>query len=201
MAQEDAFVFMKVGSHAGETFEQILARKNAEFEKAGKIFWGYGGSACHPIQQVQPFVKSRIAQNAKGVYLLMQSVISNADPDILPAQEYSEDGLNWKPVPEGISVTGSRYALVLDEITPESFFVDTSSTIVGIGPSRGKTGDNYMKGRTDKACLIGDIDKSHIVEDENHNKAVKKISFAAKLQAPYAVMLRGKKYNDFEPGM
>ena len=35
-----AFIFMKVGNHAGETFESILERKRREFDRAGKIFLG-----------------------------------------------------------------------------------------------------------------------------------------------------------------
>ena len=72
-------VFMKVGNHAGETFEQILERKNSEFAKAGKIFWGYGGTACHPIQQVQPFARLTVKEEG-SVYLVMQYVELQSRP-------------------------------------------------------------------------------------------------------------------------
>jgi len=68
-----AFVFMKIGNHAGETFKSILRRKNQEYRKTGRIFWGYGGSACHPINQVQPFVRIYEKQNG-SIYVLMQEV-------------------------------------------------------------------------------------------------------------------------------
>ena len=34
-----AFIFIRVGKHAGEDFESILERKQRELEHAGKIFW------------------------------------------------------------------------------------------------------------------------------------------------------------------
>ena len=48
---------MKVGLHAQESIEDIVKRKQREFEDTGSIFWGYGGSTCHPLTMVQPFAK------------------------------------------------------------------------------------------------------------------------------------------------
>jgi hypothetical protein len=58
---------------------------------------------------------------------------------------------------------------------------------VGIGPSRGKLAEAYLQGRVDKACL------TQVVEPITPNLSgrIKKISYMAKMQAPYAVMLRG----------
>src|SRR5438552_4137076 len=72
------FIFMKVGNHAGEDWDQILARKKKEFEQTGFIFWGYGGSACHPINQVQPFARLAVKED-DGVKLVMQPIRSNAN--------------------------------------------------------------------------------------------------------------------------
>jgi hypothetical protein len=181
----EAFVFMKVGSHAGETFEQILERKNREYKKTGKIFWGYGGTACHPISQVQPFAKS-VIQKQGSIYLLMQPIHSTADPDLIPATEYSADGVIWKPIPKGIEVTGSRYALVLDEIVPGELDISPDEFVVGVGPSRGKLASEYLQGRVDKACLCREKTKSKSTSDDDR----KEIKFAAKLQEPFAVLLK-----------
>ena len=113
----EAFIFMRVGNHAGESFESILERKQREFEDAGKIFWGYGGTTLHPLRHVQPFARLWIPQQG-SVRIVMEPIDSKADPDILPANEYSAAGVNWEPIPSGIEVTGSRYAIVLDEIMP-----------------------------------------------------------------------------------
>lgn len=185
-AAPKSFIFMKVGDHAGETFEQIMARKMAERDAAGMIFWGYGGAACHPISQVQPFLRLKVQEGEPPV-LLMHGVRSNADQDQFPAEEYSEDGVNWRKIPKGIRVTGSRFALVLDEIRPVDFNVDVRGYEVGIGPSRGKLADQYLLGRTDKACLTQTAGRVAGIPDE---RLIKRIDYLAPLQEPYAVMLR-----------
>ncbi len=183
--QPDAFIFMKVGNHAGEDFEEILERKNLEFKEAGRIFWGYGGTACHPINQVQPFVKASIKKQGK-IYLFMQTINSKADPDIIPATEYSEDGVDWKPIPDGIEVIGSRYALVLGEIKPGELEIPQEEYMVGIGPSRGKYAFEYIKGHVDKACLS----KAMPPDFKTGKIKNRKIEYQAELLKPYAVLLR-----------
>ena len=181
---KDAFIFMKVGAHAGENFDSILKRKMEEVKKVGFSFWGYGGKACHPLNQVQPFAKKTI-QRKGSIYLFMEHINSNADPDIVPATEFSEDGIHWKPIPDGILVTGSRYALVLDEIKPGELEIPISAYEVGIGRSMGKSADNYLKGRIDKACL--EFNPERLVGAEVKSK---KISYTSKLLDPYAVFVR-----------
>ncbi len=49
---------MKYRVHASEKVESIIQRKSKEHEGIKQTFWwGYGGKVCHPIKQVQPFVK------------------------------------------------------------------------------------------------------------------------------------------------
>jgi hypothetical protein len=178
-------IFMKVGNHAGESWDEILTRKRQEYEKTGQIFWGYGGGSCHPLTQVQPF--ARLAVKKFGsIYLVMEPIESRAEPEILPATEYSPDGVNWLPMPEGISVLGSRFALVLDEIKPHDLELRLEEFEVGVGPSRGKSARDYLTGRIDKACLhpakAGDVD----------NPTIRTAKFAAELKEPYAVLLRSR---------
>lgn len=180
----NAFIFMKVGNHAGETLEVILERKRQELARVGRIFWGYGGTSCHPLSQVQPFVRTHV-QRQGSVYLVMQPINSRADPDVLPAREYSEDGVRWKPIPEGILVTGSRYAFVLDEIKPAELNMNASDYLVDVGPSRGKCAAEYLKGHVDKACLVRNPDQG-----ERELAEPDRFTLAARLQEPYAVLLR-----------
>jgi len=183
MSAPEAFVFMKVGDHAGESFEQILERKRREIEIAGRSFWGYGGATCHPLQQVQPFVRTRLA-NGSRVGLLMEAIHSTADPDVHPATEFSADGINWEPIPDGIVVTGSRYALVLEDLSPGDLDFHMDQYEVAVGPSRGTAAADYLRGRVDKGCLVrregGTVTAG----------PVRKISFTATLADPFAVMLR-----------
>ena len=182
----EAFIFMRVGNHAGETFESILERKQREFEKAGKIFWGYGGTTLHPIKHVQPFARMWVPKEGT-IRIVMQAIESKADPDVLPANEYSVDGVDWEPVPTGIEVTGSRYAIVLDEITPGQLDLNLGDFEVGIGPSRGRNATQYLRCRVDKGCFIS-TRSSDRKPDVQHK--IVPIGFQARLLDPYAVMLR-----------
>ena len=181
-----AFIFMRVGSHAGESFEDILDRKQRELTEAGRIFWGYGGTTLHPIKHVQPFAKLWV-QREGLINILMEPIDSRADPDVLPANEYSVDGITWDPIPEGILVTGSRYAIVLDEIRPGGLDLNLGEFEVGIGPSRGRNAAHYVRGRVDKGCFVATQPESEGASVEERPVA---IGFQARLIDPYAVMLR-----------
>jgi len=184
VADLPAIVFMKVGRHAGEDFEHILVRKRAEYERTGKIFWGYGGGTMHPIQRVQPFARMKIEQRV-GLTLVMQPIDSRHPDTEAFAKEYSRDGIHWEPVPEGIRVRGSRYALVLDEIRVGDLDIDLGQYRVGIGPSAGRLATDYVQGRVDKACL------EHIegTVPGGESKIIR-VNPSASLREPYAVLLR-----------
>lgn len=184
MSKPNAMLFMKVGEHAGESFESILKRKQREKRDAGCIFWGYGGTACHPINQVRPFVKNFVKNINDEIYLYMEPINSKANPAIVPATEYSVDGKVWSPIPRGITVTGSKYALVMDEIQPGELEFSLNEYEVAIGPSMGKLASDYLTGHIDKACLRRKEDPQDI-----HQK-IRKATLTAKLLDPYAVILR-----------
>jgi hypothetical protein len=179
------FVFMKIGDHAGETFDDILVRKQREIEKAGRSFWGYGGTSCHPLTQVQPFARG-IARKRAPVFLLMEYIDSKADPEIVEPTEFSADSVHWEPIPDGISVIGSRYALVLDEIRSGELEVPFQDFVVAVGKSRGKNASDYIAGHVDKGCLI----KQPTPIATDAPAKVRKISYIARLVEPYGVLLR-----------
>ena len=184
-----AFIFMRVGNHAGEDFDSILKRKKQELNDAGMIFWGYGGTTLHPVRHVQPFAKMWIEQRG-SIQIVMQPIDSKADPDILPATEFSVDGIVWEAIPPGIVVTGSRYAVVLDEIEPGNLDLNLRDFEVGIGPSRGRNAAQYLKGRVDKGCFVA----SNSADGElDPPMSMVSIGFQAKLLEPYAVMLRHRR--------
>lgn len=180
----DRFIFMKVGEHAGESFSDILKRKQREFDVAGRIFWGYGGPTCHPRTQVQPFAK-RIVESGGRVQMLLQPMNSKADPDILPATEFSVDGVSWEALPSGICVTGSRYAMVMGEVQASEFDLPLHEYAVAQGRGEGRTASRYIQGRVDKACLQRNPVEGAVAEV----KSVR-IGFQADLLDPFAVFLR-----------
>ena len=175
----DSILYMKVGTHASEELSDIIARKRAEIEAEGMAFWGYGGNTCHPSSIVRPFAMG----SAGPIVLAMQPMTSNHFAVPVRADEYSEDGVKWKEVPKGINCVGSRYALLVDSLTEVDDVVDLSRTRVAVGPSRGKVGANYIRGRVDKACL-------EVTDEPAGDPKVVDIKLQANLVAPYAVFLR-----------
>jgi len=178
-------IFMKVGTHAKEPLEDILARKQRELSDAGVSFWGYGGGTCHPTTKVQPFV-SRLAEQGQQVFLCMQKMTSNHFAEQVRAQEYSVDGIKWEKVPDGVNVLGSRFALVVKSLDVTDFDLSLARTRVGVGLQEGRPGVEYIRGHVDKACLIMTDEAAGLPA----NDKVLKISLAAELEKPYAVILR-----------
>jgi hypothetical protein len=178
-------VYMKVGTHANEPLDQILDRKLKEIDEAGVAFWGYGGSTCHPVTTVQPFARSYAEEGGK-IYLCMHPMVSKHFALTVPAEEFSIDGFEWEPVPKGIKVTGSRYALVIKNLQEEKFNLPLDATRVALGNQMGAPGSKYISGRVDKACLeITDVDPDQDVFEEREE-----IGLVAEIADPYAVFVR-----------
>lgn len=175
----DNILYMKVGTHASEELSDIIGRKRAEIQAEGMAFWGYGGGTCHPSTMVRPF-----AMGSTGpIVLAMQPMTSNHFAEPVRAEEYSEDGVTWMPVPPGINCKGSRYALLLDSLDEVDDVLDLSRTRVAVGPSQGRVGAKYIQGRVDKACL-------EVIDEPYGDPVEVKIQLRANLIDPYAVFLR-----------
>lgn len=171
-------VVMKAGVHAAESWEGIVARKQAEEIAAGATYWGYGGTLCHPRTQVQPF--SRSAGEPIAV-LMIRTPSDFLGPPTL-AEAISEDGTTWDPVPEGAHITGSKYALVLRGLRRSDQVVDLGAYEVAIGPKSGTPLSQYLRSRVDKACVrLADIPGPPWPVQ---------LVLRAELIAPYAVFLR-----------
>lgn len=177
--------FMRVGTHARETLEEIVARKLGEIERVGYTFWGYGGNTCHPMMIVQPFAQERAAQG-KPVYICMEEMESASyfgEPQA--AAEYSHDGREWHAVPKEIAVRGSRYALRIEDLRPAEFILPLESTRVRVGTSSGRLGSKFVVGTIDKACLVFEPGAGD-AEAGSHRR----ISLVARVCEPYAMLLR-----------
>lgn len=182
-------IYMKVGTHAQESLEDIIARKTREIEEAGLAFWGYGGSTCHPQTMVQPFAR-RYEQKGGVIYLCMQQMDSRHAAPQIAADEFSVDGIRWEPIPKGVKVLGSRYALVIKRLRPSDFDLRLDQTRVAIGNSIGANGSKYISGRVDKACL--EIVAANATSPATLDKPPIHISLVADLVKPYAVHVRNR---------
>lgn len=183
----DGLLFMKVGIHAQESLEDILERKNKEIADAGVAFWGYGGNTCHPRTMVQPFVKQFEAKGNR-IRLFMQEIDSNHFAEPVRADEYSEDGINWKSIHKDIHVRGSRYALVIKGLRKAEVDIPIEHTKVAIGLSEGQSGGKYIQGRVDKGCLV--LASAPPTSESSVVPRIIKTQLVADIVEPYAVFLR-----------
>lgn len=182
-----AILFMKVGIHANETLESIIARKTQEIEEAGFALWGYGGNTCHPATMVQPFAEIHAAKGNK-IYLCMQKMKSNHFAEPVRAEQFSVDGFTYQDIPKSINVLGSRFALAIKNLHAEELILPLEKSKVAVGNSTGVSGSKYIAGRVDKACLElwGDLETPSEPEDSKNIE----ISLVAELCEPYAVFLK-----------
>lgn len=181
-------LFMKIGTHASESLSDIIARKTEEIRKTGFGMWGYGGNTCHPRSMVQPFAKTLVKQG-QPIHLCMEEMQSNHFGKGV-ADEYSVDGMSWEKIPNTIEVRGSRYALIIKDLRKENFVLPLDQTQVPVGPSTGRIGSRYIKGRVDKACL--EIMETPELSNEEEPRTIG-IDLVATLADPYAVFLRGQR--------
>jgi hypothetical protein len=179
-------LFMKVGTHAQEELTEIIVRKSKEIEETGYGMWGYGGSTCHPRSMVQPFVEMFV-ERGQPIHLVMQEMTSSHFAEPIRADQFSADSINWEDIPNTIHVRGSRYALVIKNLQRQELTLPLTQTKVPIGPSTGRIGSRYLRGRVDKACLEV-LELSENVNEEGPTEV--KINLVAELAEPYAVFLR-----------
>jgi len=175
-------IFMKYGVHASESIESIIKRKTEEIGRCRKMFWGYGGVLCHPLNQVQPFLTENVLRKEK-TYLLLSKTHSELNNAPQIARMYSCDKMNWEPIPDGIKVLGSKFAIVCGSIEQCDFDLDLSGYIVPVGNCKGRRLSQYIRGRVDKACGRYHKDISG-AEPEIVN-----ITLCAEIVYPYSVFL------------
>lgn len=182
-------LFMKVGTHANEPLGEIIARKQAEIDQAGFALWGYGGTTCHPSTMVQPFARDFELRGEK-IHLVMHPMESKHFAVTVRAAQMSVDSVEWAPVPDAISVVGSRYALAITDLQPVEFQLPLNRTRVAVGNSRGRRGDEYIRGRVDKAVLeVVEDDLPGLRPESGEGRGVD-IGLVAELIPPYAVFVR-----------
>jgi hypothetical protein len=175
-------VFMKAGPHADEDLDAIVERKRAELEQAGVIFWGYGGTVCHPLTQIRPFVaRVESAGEKVAVVMVRTKTTSSSTSGAVVARTYSETRRDWIDMPEGVRVTGSKYALVLSRLDKSIARLDLSRYEVAVGPKEGRAATGYIRGHCDKGCLR--------LRDSNRAPQFVDVCLLGELTEPFAVFL------------
>lgn len=176
-----AMIFMKVGFHGDEALKEIVKRKANEEEVASVIFWGYGGTLCHPTNSIRPFAKMCERQGL-SISVVMASTPSKFRVPSVIAKEFSEDGVSWHVLPRGVKVMASRYALIMKDLKVADVEIDLSSYVVARGPNEGKRFSEYIQGRIDKGCAL--------YEKQTAPRRDIRVAFTGVLVSPYAVFVR-----------
>ena len=144
-------VIMKYGVHAKENVHDIILRKKQEYQNCGLMFWGYNGVLCNPVTQIQPFLEENKLRGEE-TYLLLVRTYSDYNGEGYVGKEFSYDKSQWRKLPEGIKVIGSKYAVVCGELVECNIQLVLNDYEVAIGMSKNKPLHEYMRGRVDKAC-------------------------------------------------
>lgn len=183
MEEYKGIIYMKIGYHTNEEIDEIVKRKLKEERDVGYFFWGYGGSFCHPLNQIKPFIEKCLAIGIKPK-LLMSFTPSKYISTPNFAKEYSTDKKDWRPLPEKVSIKGSKYAIVCKNLKKVNVEIDLNSYMVGVGNKKGTPLGEYIRYRVDKACAFLNDSKKKLPE-----KTVK-IVYVADIINPWAVFVR-----------
>jgi hypothetical protein len=102
-------VISVIGSHAGESEEQIFLRKLGDIRNAGKTFWVINSNKVKP-DIVQKLCKEAEKQNQNALVVFVGGSSSSAAKPTKTAEranQYSKDKTLWEHFPENLSpVTG-----------------------------------------------------------------------------------------------
>lgn len=121
-----------MGPHAGETSEEIFARKINDIKNIGKTFWLIKSYRSKP-NMVQDICSTALSKNQTVIpcYFISPSSPLGAIPTkaSLPAHQYSADSLEWTDLPQHMSpVTGAinnnASALMFSELKIEQLAID-----------------------------------------------------------------------------
>ena len=175
-------IYMKYGVHTSELLPSIISRKTKEIEDTGLMFWGYGGTLCHPIKQIQPFVEMAVREN-KSIYLVMSRTFSDHHGESSISKSYSIDGKNYYNMPNGVAVLGSKYALICNSFMECNFQLNLSDYNVAVGSNQGKRLSQFIRSRVDKGCGIR-VKRENFEDDKFVT-----ITLIAELTPPFAALI------------
>lgn len=173
-----------VGEHAGESLEEIFARKRGEIRKTGRAFWLYKSHSAKP-DVVQNLAKA----NNEETLCLFIGASSRGGARPTKHQDrmkyYSYDRANWEEVPDGILVTGTdraAFGLILKEIEPTNELIDLwdySNFVRQNEPLKFRLGDSTLPATKNSSS-------NH---PERMKSPIRRIIAVAKLARPYGLWL------------
>lgn len=167
-------IYMSVGPHAGESFSEIMLRKEAEIKKCGWSLWAHGTKMLDKIGKIPKFWGQ-----SEEIYVLFSPTGNPTTGQVKIAQEYSSDGINYTTIDPQMQVTysssKSSYALVVEEYIE----IDEADNIFHKGDYCEFKTKDYTRG-------------VYFLEREENpgRKHDYRIPYVAKLRAPYNVKIK-----------
>ena len=180
-----AVVFMKAGSHSGDTLREIIDFKIDEQRKTGRFYWGYSGSLCHP-KRVRDFIEESKRRNLEVSLVLSSTTSEYSPPYFRRVREISVDSKTWNPIPKHVNLWNCKYALVAKGLRRIDAKIRLGDYIVATGRSRGRPLDGFIRGRVSKACAF--LNSTH-----RHHKissSAPSVQYQAAIVPPYSVYAR-----------
>jgi hypothetical protein len=184
----NVFVFMKVGSHGDESFDEILERKSREQSSAKFMLWGYSGMLLNPIH-LSRYLKT-VWDDGYHPLLLMQETKSPFKNNPVRSTHFSINKIDWLPLPSNVWTCGCDKAIVCRNLSRVDFEINLADYRVAIGPSNGKSLSDYLRFRTDKACARHDA-------EQNGEATMAPIAWVAEILPPFAIYLSNSPTNQF----
>ena len=181
-------IFSVIGEHAGEKEPKIFSRKAEDLKRSnGWTLWLFKSHRATP-KIVQAFCESAESEGSTPlVSFLLPKTPGGASPtqNCDRAELYSENGINWKSIPNDLEVTGKvdggAYAFVLDSIQVVESEIDLSiySSYPEQQPIRPMPGASTI-------CALRQISRESAVSRPN----MRKIAGVARLRKPFCVYLK-----------
>lgn len=97
--------------------------------------------------------------------------------------QWSHDGAQWRQLPDGVTVTGSEWALVLDRLEHVAETINLAAYEVAVGAQAARPATEYLRHRVGQGmlrALVGPL----------RAPAVLPVVLRGRLVEPYAVFLR-----------
>lgn len=178
-------VISVVGTHAGETLDNIFKRKKKEIEKVGHALWLYKSHSAKPdvIQKLAKFGK-----NDLECFFISASSKSGARPtkEQHISGYFSVNKKRWQLMPKGTLVTGSSksaFALVLKRIDLINRDIDLWNYSSFVDPHKSiniRLGDSTLPA----------IKRSSATSPRKMKNHIRRVIAVGKLKSPFSVWLK-----------
>ena len=161
-------IYMSAGSHAGETIEQIIERKQKEIEICGWGLWAFSSPIAKNIYEM--------CKNEEELFAVMPVTGEDTVGNPVTAKfYYTLDSNEKRDISSDMKVTFSGtqgYALVVEKY----FFIDDDDNI-------------FPKSNYERRKYFNGVELLEQANESKKTKTKKKIKIIAKLKKPYIVGL------------